>query len=454
MMRSMFSGVSGLRAHQTKMDVIGNNIANVNTVGFKGSSVSFQEVFSQTVQGAGSPQSGLGGTNPRQIGLGATVSSMDVNHTKGSTQRTDNPTDLMIDGNGFFAVTNDPTFQNRFYTRAGNFSVDRLGYMVTPGGFKVLGSDFQPLQIDKSSTKTATATTSVQIGSNINFAQAVDPLTNIAYTTSVDVYDSLGNVHSVVVNFGEKILYDDGTNKGSYRNIQLTNPALTSAMGDLTPVSFSPAAAANANAFYARFNASGAFEGIFTLANADLDAVRGIATAGTAVSPFTMTLSAPGANNVVVPLINNALSPAINAFTNLTHYSAQSDAKGKSLNGNASGSLSSFSVSQTGDIIGTYTNGERQTLGTTVLADFDNPVGLQKIGSNMFADTANSGSPKFGVPGTGSFGALAPGALEMSNVDLSAQFTEMITTQRGFQANSRVITTTDEMLQELVNLKR
>lgn len=452
MMRSMFSGVSGLRAHQTKMDVIGNNIANVNTVGFKGSSVSFQEVFSQTVQGAGAPQAGLGGTNPRQIGLGATVSSMDVNHTKGSTQRTDNPTDLMIDGNGFFSVTNDPTYQNRFYTRAGNFSVDKLGYLVTPGGFKVLGSDFQPIQIDKTSTKTATATDRVQIGSNINFAQEVDPTNNIAYTTSVDVYDSLGNVHSVVVNFGEKINFDDGTNKGSYRNIQLTNPAFTSAMGDLAPVSFTPPTA-NANAFYAKFDATGAFQGIFTLANGDLNA-GGYATGGTQVSPFTMTLAVPGANNVVVPLYDGAASPVINAFSTLTHYAAASDAKGKLLNGNASGSLSSFSVSQTGDIIGTYTNGERQTLGTVVLADFDNPVGLQKLGSNMFVDTANSGAPKYGVPGTGSFGALAPGALEMSNVDLSQQFTEMITTQRGFQANSRVITTTDEMLQELVNLKR
>lgn len=452
MMRSMFSGVSGLRAHQTKMDVIGNNIANVNTVGFKGSTVSFQEVFSQTIQGAGSPQGGIGGTNPRQIGLGASVSSMDVNHTKGSTQRTDNPTDLMIDGNGFFAVTNDPTYQNRFYTRAGNFSVDKLGYMVTPGGFKVLGEDFKPIQIDKTSTKTATATDRVAIGSNINFAQAVDPATNIAYTTSVDVYDSLGNVHSVVVNFGEKVLFDDGTNKGSYRNIQLTNPALTSAMGDLAPVSYTPPTA-NANAYYAKFDAQGAFLGIFTLANGDLNA-GGYATGGTQVNPFTMTLSAPGANNVVVPLFDNVPSPPINAFANLTHYASASDAKGKAMNGNASGSLSSFSVSQSGDIIGTYTNGERQTLGTIVLADFDNPVGLQKLGSNMFVDTANSGTPKYGIPGTGSFGALAPGALEMSNVDLSQQFTEMITTQRGFQANSRVITTTDEMLQELVNLKR
>lgn len=454
MMRSMFSGVSGLRAHQAKMDTIGNNIANVNTVGFKGNTVTFQEVFSQTIQGAGSPQGGLGGTNPRQIGLGVTVGAMDVNHAKGSTQRTDNPTDLMIDGNGFFTVTNDPNLQNKFYTRAGNFSVDKLGYLVTSGGFKVLGSDNQAIRIDKTSTKTATATDQIEIGSNVNFAAAVDPATNIAYSTTVDVYDSLGNVNSVAVNFGEKILFNDGTNKGAYRNIQFTNPAMVPpiGIGNLAPVTFAPIAA-NANARYAKFNEQGVFQGIFTLANGDLNA-GGYATGGTQIPSISLTLATPGATNVVIPLYDNTASPIKNAFANLTHYAATSDAKGKKITGNSSGTLSSFSISQTGDVVGTYTNGERQTLGTLALADFDNPVGLQKIGANMFVDTPNSGSPRFGIPGNSSFGALAPGSLEMSNVDLSQQFTEMITTQRGFQANSRVITTTDEMLQELVNLKR
>lgn len=454
MMRSMFSGVSGLRAHQAKMDTIGNNIANVNTVGFKGSNVTFQEVFSQTIQGAGSPQGGLGGTNPRQIGLGVTVGAMDVNHSKGSTQRTDNPTDLMIDGNGFFTVTNDPNLQNKFYTRAGNFSVDKLGFLVTPGGFKVLGADNQAIRIDKTSTKTATATDQIEIGSNVNFAAVVDPANNIAYSTSVDVYDSLGNVHAVTINFGEKVLFQAGAVKGSYRNIQFTNPAAVPAtgIGDLAPVSFTPPTA-NANARYAKFNEQGVFQGIFTLADGDLD-VGGFATGGTQLATLNMTLATPGAANVVIPLYDNTVSPVKNAFANLTHYAATSDAKGKKITGNSSGNLSSFSISQTGEVVGTYTNGERQTLGTLALADFDNAVGLQKIGANMFVDTPNSGSPRFGIPGSGSFGAIAPGSLEMSNVDLSQQFTEMITTQRGFQANSRVITTTDEMLQELVNLKR
>lgn len=452
MMRSMFSGVSGLRAHQAKMDTIGNNIANVNTVGFKGNSVSFQEVFSQTIKGAGSPQGGRGGTNPQQIGLGVSVASMDTNHTKGSTQRTDNPTDLMIDGNGFFVVSNDESAQNKFYTRAGNFATDKLGYLVTPGGFKVLGTDGQPIRIDKTTTKTATATSSVEIGSNINFNDATDPATNIAYTTAFDVYDSLGNVHSVTVNFGEKLNFDDGTDKGSFRNIQISNPNITTATGSLNPISFTPPTE-NANALYAKFDVNGVFQGLHTIATADINAL-GYIQSSTQVATFGMTMTLPGTSDIVVPLYDSTVIPNVNSFANLTHYAATSDAKGKTTTGNSSGTIDSFSVSQTGEIVGTFTNGERQVLGTVMLADFDNATGLQKIGSNMFVDTPNSGAPKFGAPGTSSFGALAPGALEMSNVDLSQQFTEMITTQRGFQANSRVITTTDEMLQELVNLKR
>jgi flagellar hook protein FlgE len=141
-------------------------------------------------------------------------------------------------------------------------------------------------------------------------------------------------------------------------------------------------------------------------------------------------------------------------FKQVTHYSQTTDMKATPVDGNSAGALDSFAISSSGEVFGTYTNGERGILATVGLADFDNAPGLMKIGGNLFTDTPNSGSPKFGIPGTGSMGQLAPGALEMSNVDLSQEFTDMITTQRGFQANSRVITTTDEMLQELVNLKR
>ncbi len=449
MMRSMFSGVSGLRVHQAKMDSIGNNIANVNTVGYKGTSVSFQEFYAQILRGAGAPQEGRGGTNPQQLGLGVTVGSMDVNHTRGASQRTDKPTDLMIEGNGFFVVTNDVNNQNRFYTRAGNFTTDKLGYLVSPSGFKVLDKDFKPIRIDRNETTSASITNEVEINGNINSVDKTDPVTNIAYSTSFDVFDGLGDVHTIMMNVGQKIEYNDGTDKGFLRNIEISNPNLVTPLGDLGPVSFTPPTA-NPNAYYARFDQQGKFIGIVN--NLTLDPT-GFASAATD-APITLDMTVEGTSNITIPLFQPAATPPVNAFKKLNHFAGESNAFGKVITGNSAGTIESFNVAPNGDIIGSFTNGRKEVIGTILLADFDNTPGLRKVGTNMFVDTPNSGSPKYGVPGTSSFGTLAPGALEMSNVDLSQQFTDMITTQRGFQANSRVITTTDEMLQELVNLKR
>ena len=453
MMRSMFAGVSGLKTHQAKMDVIGNNIANVNTVGYKAQTVSFQEVFSQTLKGAGSPQGGTGGTNPQQVGLGVNVASMDVNHTQGSTQRTDNPTDVMIDGDGFFAVSNDPNYQNRFYTRAGNFSLDKSGNLVTPGGFKVLDKDGVPVAIDKSTTRTATETGGISIGGNMNSNEEIDATTNIAYTTTVDVYDSLGNVQKLTINFGERLDGDDGTDKSTYRNVQFTNPDMAGAGGDLG-LTDTTTPTANASAYYAKFDDTGTFVGLVTIASGDITAGSGVITNDTAVATLALTIDVPGASDIDLTIIDTASTPTVSALANLTHYAGDSDVTGVLDDGNSAGSIDSFSISASGEVVAIFTNGERETLSTIGLTLFDNPAGLMKMGSNMFVDTPNSGSPRNGSPGVGSFGGLVPGALEMSNVDLSAQFTDMITTQRGFQSNSRIITTADEMLQELVNLKR
>ncbi|NMA87255.1 MAG: flagellar hook-basal body complex protein, partial [Tissierellia bacterium] len=178
MMRSMYSGVTGLRTHQNKMDVIGNNIANVNTVAFKRGTMTFQEVFSQTMRGASGPQGGRGGTNPQQIGLGVTVGAINTIHTKGHMQGTDNPTDLMIDGEGFFVVSDDANYENRYYTRAGNFQLDRDGTLVTADGYKVLGyrldEDGNPtaevgdVRISKSETKAPTATERITLRGNLD----------------------------------------------------------------------------------------------------------------------------------------------------------------------------------------------------------------------------------------------------------------------------------------------
>lgn len=445
MMRSLYSGVSGLQVHQVKMDTIGNNIANVNTVGFKASKVTFAEVFSQTVKGAGAPQEGRGGTNPQQIGLGAGLSTISVQHTKGSTQRTDNPTDLMIDGNGFFVVSADATGQNKFYTRAGNFTLDKLGYVVNANGFKLLDTLGQAIRINKSENKNATASTLSEMRGNLNFnydsATDFQP-DNSIYTTALDVYDSVGNVSNIDVKFGQKISTIPGAADGlSYRVVSFSSDGATP-IGDLTPVV--PPALLPVTNVYAEFDAKGNFSRLVNTLTTD---AAGYATGATALPVSALVISQSGVEDIDI-----SISDAM--FSGMTHYSQTTDLKAISVDGNSAGSLDSFAISSSGEVVGTFTNGERKTLATIGLASFDNSPGLIKIGGNLFTDTPNSGTPKFGEPGTGSFGALTPGALEMSNVDLSQEFTEMITTQRGFQANSRVITTTDEMLQELVNLKR
>lgn len=456
MMRSMFSGVSGLKVHQTKMDVIGNNISNVNTVGYKATSMHFQDSFSQVMRSAGSPQGGLGGTNPQQIGLGAGISGMDVDHSKGSTQRTDRPLDLMIDGNGYFVITNDPTFENRFFTRAGNFTTDTNGYIVTPNGYKLLGTDMQPLRVDKSKTKAATTTTRIDISGNVNLKDDIDPATNIAYTSSVDVFDTLGNYHTLTINFGQKLEFDDNAgDKGFLRNITIENKNIKPAgkLGDLglaNLVTPTP----NANAMYAKFDEKGSFVGLVSGNGMNIDNTKHVVRSATALTEAKLNLVVPGAEDVNITLFDTTKDPKVNAFSSLTQYPKEGNVRSKNLDGNTSGLMESFNVSSSGEIVGIFTNGERQVLGQLALADFDNNVGLQKAGSNMFISSTNSGAPKYGKPGTSSFGSIAPGALEMSNVDLSNQFTDLITTQRGFQSNSRIITASDEMLQELVNLKR
>lgn len=451
MMRSMYSGVSGLQVHQVKMDVIGNNIANVNTVGFKGSKVTFQEVFSQTIKGAGAPQEGRGGTNPQQVGLGVGLSTISVQHTKGSTQITSNPTDIMIDGNGFFVVSSDDQGTNKFYTRAGNFSLDKLGYLVNPAGLKVLGEDFKPIRINKSDTIEATATSELELTSNINFNYDADDFEAdfSIYTTTADVYDSVGNKTPVTIKFGQKFATPAGTvaaDTRSYRQVEISATGTGTPFGGLSDPD--PLVALPANVTCAEFDKDGNFVQLVTIPSGSINNTTKEVTVGSAVATAgTLVISQSGVEDISIAIDNDT-------FKNVTHYSQTTDLKATPVDGNSAGALDSFAISSSGEVFGTYTNGERGTLATVGLADFDNAPGLMKIGGNLFTDTPNSGSPKFGIPGTGSFGQLAPGAIEMSNVDLSQEFTDMITTQRGFQANSRVITTTDEMLQELVNLKR
>lgn len=423
MMRSMYSAVSGLRTHQTKMDVIGNNIANVNTVGYKKGQMTFQEVFSQTVRGAGAAQGGKGGTNPQQIGLGVDAGSISTNHTEGAPQRTDNPIDVMIDGEGFFVVTDDTNFENRYYTRAGNFTVDGAGNLVTADGYKVLGyrandngeitETYGPIVINRSETIAATPTKTIEFRGNLNPASD-------KHTTDTIIKDSLGN--SWVVEFEFKKGTEENTWTMSLGNIKSHDGELEITNGELTETTIT-------------FGE----DGKIIADNLDL------------------RLNIPNQNGVTFGeggeiTIFDSNNP--DSYNKMTQYANDTDLKPHAIDGNSSGKLTGFAIDPSGTVNGIFSNGENKALGQLMLAKFDNPMGLEKMGSNFFINTRNSGEPQYGTAGTSGFGAAKSGNLEMSNVDLSMEFTEMITTQRGFQANSRIITTSDEMLQELVNLKR
>lgn len=449
MMRSMFSGVSGLRAHQTKMDVIGNNIANVNTVGFKSSRVTFQEIFNQTLRGSGSPDSstGRGGTNPMQIGLGMSIGSIDNIMTRGSVQRTDNPTDLSIDGEGFFVVKTGNGDAPKF-TRAGDFTIDKQGNMVTSSGLVVQGwqsykydtttgnynfDTEQPLtglNLYSDSTNgnkqiiAASATTNIALAGNLNAMAALIP-TPDTFNVPTTVYDSLGNAYNINLKFSKDNAYTAANLQWDWT---IDSP-ITSVSNGVTQTLATAAGAGTVT-----FNASGK-----------------VASSATTTA-LTIT---PNTNAAIGPVTGAAaFSPTLD-ISKLTQFSSQSSVAASDVNGYPSGNLTSFNIGSDGIITGMYSNGKQKPLGLIALAYFENPGGLKKEGENLYTETTNSGEFKKGSkPGSAGVGALSPGTLEMSNVDLSREFTDMITTERGFQANSKIITTSDEMLQDLVNLKR
>lgn len=445
MMRSMYSGVSGLRVHQTKMDVIGNNIANVNTIGYKKSQTSFQEAFSQVVKGGSAPSGGGGGTNPMQIGLGLQLGNINTVHTKGATQRTDNPTDLMIDGDGFFMVSDDSNAEERFYTRAGNFSFDVDGNLVTPSGYKLLGTyiggsdyakylnvdstkDIDGIKVSKSIPSPAMASSKIEIDGNLD-SRLPDFVSNPDdgyYVTDAYIKDSLGNSYKVSLRFEKTV----NPNEWSFTIPEIIEVSSGNQVGvNLATQTIT-------------------FDGATGAINAPYD--------------FTLNLGAvAGALNVQFGPdeagVNNQLDLDL---SKITQFANDNSAKGYDVEnandqmGKSAGAVTGFTISDDGKVIASFDNGVKKELWQIKLATFDNPAGLIKAGSNFFDKSPNSGEPKVGNPKVSGFGTITPGALEMSNVDLSMEFTEMISTQRGFQANSRIITTTDEMLQELANMKR
>lgn len=441
MMRSMYSGVSGLRTHQTKMDVIGNNIANVNTTAFKSQRVTFNEVFSQTLQSASSAsdETGRGGLNPMQVGLGVNISSIDMLMTQGAAQRTDNPFDLMIDGDGFIIVGDS---SGQYFTRAGALRKDDDGNLIIPNGMKVMGwqadaegkaivrSNISEIRLDSPQNKTAKpeATTKVEISGNLDISDGVDGI-----SIQIKMYDSLGNYYSLNM----MATYDAGATGGP---VWTMAPVPKDGAADVTVLTDE-----KGNKYDLKMDTAmqeGAKISFDTNGNlATTPALFNIKGTGTAPDPV---------DSFKLDGVNSTLGPIEVNFSNLTQHNAKSNVDPKTVNGRAPGKMMGYDIGGDGIITAYYDNGDRKLLGQVVVAEFDNPAGLEKVGDNIYRATANSGD----FDGIGKVGIFQAGVLEMSNVDLSREFTEMITTQRGFQANSRIISTSDEMLQELVNIKR
>ncbi len=515
MMRSLFSGVAGLRTHQTRMDVIGNNIANVNTVAYKSSSVTFQDLLYQTTQNASGANAATGraGINAKQIGLGVSTGAISTNiSTSGSAQNTGSPFDIRISGDAFFVVSDG---SNQFYTRAGAFNVDANGTLaMATNGYPVMGYGTTTNATTGEIVINTATLTQLDIMSDENLIS--DPIqTTNAYTLgildknsdalsttagqmmSIPFYDNLGYSYTAQFRI-EKVNGPTSADNGQYKMtmtdivnsegksiLQTTNTA-----GELEEMSAADkdTLLAGANVFgtgnvaYLTFDtfltpAGESATGKITSVSTTQPTAHQTAQVKTQVNGEDMVGIALNLDKLAGDLVtatgpmyagfrgmiesNNNRAIAIN-FEEMQNI----DNKGSStVNGKrgritsdagagcAAGEMSSISIGQDGKITAAYTNGQTKLLGQIASATFANASGLEKAGDNLYASTLNSGEAVINDI-TANGGSMSTGELEMSNVDLSAEFTDMITTQRGFQANSRIITVSDSMLEELVNLKR
>ncbi len=427
MLQAMFNGVSAIEANQENMDVIGNNIANVSTTAYKAGSVTFADQLSQTMQGASAGNGAtIGGTNPIQVGLGVKVAAVDTIMSQGGLQSTSKPTDMAIQGNGYFMVGSGSGVG---YTRDGSFALDNGGNLVDASGKYVLGWTANPdgtipttqqvtqnskINVPVGSLQATAKTTSVVYSGNLD-ANAVSNPPATPYSRTVTVYDSLGNAQPVSLAFSPTTLPTSGAPAGAAS-------AWTWTASGAPGVISTPTGATNQGTIY--FDSSGK----------ELSSTGAISLTPTdsAASPQPIGLD----------------------FSSVGQIAGTSSASATSQDGYAPGTLQSFSVDQTGTISGIFTNGQTRTLGQIALTNFANPAGLQRDGSNDFTATVNSGLPQVGAATTGSFGQISTGYLEQSNVDLSNEFTNMIITQNAYSANTKVVSTVNQMLTTLINMKQ
>jgi len=418
---SFSASLSGLNANQQKLGVIGNNLANINTVAFKSSTVNFADLVSQSVGGPSE--------NPMQVGLGVGIGQISPNFTQGGVESTGIATNVAIQGNGLFVIGDAA---NRVYSRAGNFSLDANGQLVTVDGRTVQGytatdpltgkivTSGQPnaIVIPPGVLRSPVASTLFGMTSNLDSRAA----NGSTFSASVQIFDALGDPHVATVNFTKT-------------SVGLWGYAVTVPGAEVT---------------------GGTPGSPFTLGSGTLgfDNLGKLATVNGAV-PADITITSPTWKNGAKPTNFSWDILDANGVANMTQYATTSATASVTQNGTPTGSVSSIiAVNESGEIMASFGTGRTVVVGQLALATFNDPQGLVKGGTNYYSQSEASGNPSIGVAGSGGRGALIGSALEQSNVDIAQEFTQMILAQRGYQANSKSITVADELLLETLNLKR
>jgi len=416
---ALYSGVSGLKTNGQAMSVIGNNLANTNTIGFKGSRTVFSDLLSSSI----SSSSGIS-----QVGRGVSVSTVDNIFSQGTFESTESSLDVAIEGDGFFMLK-EVGDQTPYYSRAGSFRFDDDGYLVTPEGMRVQGKEFDAdgiiiagdpddIQIADTGLIGGSVTNALTLNTNLDSSEAILPLGGLVitdpntfnYSSSIQVFDTLGGPHLLTTYF-----IKTAANTWNWAwSAEQEGGAIIEGAGSNT-LNFTP-------------------DGVLT---------------NDALNPPLDTIG-------FIPSLNwnNSTTPTpIDITFDTTQFNSASAVISQEQDGFGAGDLTGVNIDPEGIVVASYSNGEQINISQLVLSKFVNPNGLSKAGSNLYAATTSSGPPRTGIPGP-ELGKIFTNSLEQSNVDMADEFVKMITIQRGFQANSKIITTVDELLGELINLKR